>query len=35
MVKENKKDSFLDTELAFAFAKTNKLNDLEYFLSQS
>jgi len=33
MVKKTNKDSFLDTELAFAYAKTNKLNDLEYFLT--
>jgi clathrin heavy chain len=33
MVKKTNKDSFLDSELAFAYAKTNRLNDLEFFLS--
>ena len=35
MVKQAKKDAFLDTELAYAFCKTNKLNDLEFFLGQA
>lgn len=33
MARDFKKESFIDTELAFALAKTDRLSDLEEFLS--